>query len=146
MKASSQRQRRQANALVILADAKLNQERIEKEAELDRKEKQLQREILADAKARRKIPSPVLAIRRLTQRSVKLLRWLKSSILDRIARDAATPRLRASYATLWTAMLDTVLFWHEVLKWTLYIERIDFLQFSCHGVTAKCPFRTSHLK
>jgi len=89
-----------AHNLVLWVDAKLKQEGIENRAELDRKEKQFKVEILAAAKAGRKIPAPVLAIRRLTQRSVKLLRWLKSSLLDRIAWDAATPRLRVLYATL----------------------------------------------
>ncbi len=48
----------------------------------------------------RKIPSPVVALQRFTQHSVKLLRWLRSSFADRLDWDAATPRLRVLYATL----------------------------------------------
>ena len=86
--------------LLLLLDAKLKKEGIENEAELERKAKELQVAKQIARKAGRTIPSPVVALKRFTQCSVKLLRWLRSSILDRRDWDAATPRLRALYATL----------------------------------------------
>ena len=55
------------------------------------------RETLAKAQklaaaAGRIIPSPVVALQRLTQHSVKLLRWLRASFASRLAWDTATPR------------------------------------------------------
>ena len=86
--------------LLLFVDARLKAEGIENEAEKKRK-----REVFAKAQklataAGRKIPSPVVALQRFTQHSVKLLRWLRSSFAARLAWDAATPRLRALYATL----------------------------------------------
>lgn len=89
-----------AHNLFLLVEAKLKAEGIENEAELARKAKELAKAKEIAAKAGRKIPSPVLALQRFTQRSVKLLRWLRSSLLDRQAWHTATPRLRDLYATL----------------------------------------------
>jgi hypothetical protein len=50
--------------------------------------------------ANRSIPACVFALQRLTQCSVKLLRWLRSALRDRLDRKAATPRRRTLYATL----------------------------------------------
>lgn len=85
--------------LLQRVETRLKEEGIENVAELSRKAKELERTKRLAAKAGRKIPSPVVALQRLTQCSVKLLRWLRSSIVDRLAWDAATPRLRALYAT-----------------------------------------------
>lgn len=79
---------------------RLKEEGIENEAELSRKAGELEKTRRLVASAGRKIPSPVVTLQRLTQCSVKLLRWLRSSILDQLAWDAATPRLRAMYSTL----------------------------------------------
>ena len=86
--------------LLLLVEMRLKEDGIENEAELARKAKELAITVEIATKAGRKIPGPVLAIQRHTQRSVKLLRWLRSSLLDRLAWQAATPRLEALYAGL----------------------------------------------
>jgi hypothetical protein len=50
--------------------------------------------------ANRSIPACVFALQRITQCCVKLLRWLRSALRDRLDRKAATPRRRTLYATL----------------------------------------------
>ena len=52
------------------------------------------------AAAGRTLPSPVVALQRFTQRSVKLLRWLRSSLQQRLDWHTATPHLALLYATL----------------------------------------------
>lgn len=86
--------------LLLLVEGRLAAEGIENRAELARKVKELERAKAHAAKAGRKFPSPVLALQRLTQRSVKLLRWLRGSLLDDLTWDAATPRLQVLYSTL----------------------------------------------
>jgi Transposase DDE domain len=86
--------------LLLLVEARLLSEGIENQAELARKAKELARAQEQAAAAGRKLPSPVVALQRFTQRSVKLLRWLRASLLDKLTWDAATPRLQALYATL----------------------------------------------
>lgn len=86
--------------LLQIMDEKLRLEGIENVAEIARRQKTLARVQAMAAEAGRKIPSCVVALQRLTQCSVKLLRWLRSSLLDRLTWDAATPRLRVLYATL----------------------------------------------
>lgn len=85
--------------LLLIVEEKLRLEGIENEAELARKRKVLAQDQAAARAAGRTIPSCVLALQRLTQRSVKLLRWLRSSFQDRLAWHTATPRLRALYAS-----------------------------------------------
>ena len=84
-----------AHNLFLLVEAKLKAEGIENEAELARKTKELAKAKEIAAKAGRKMPSPVLALQRFTQRSVKLLRWL--SPVSWIGRPG-TP-LHPAYAT-----------------------------------------------
>lgn len=86
--------------LLLGVETRLTNEGIKNEAELERKAKELAISVKIATAAGRKMPSPVLALVRFTQRSVKLLRWLRSSLLDRSAWDAATPRLIVLYATL----------------------------------------------
>ena len=86
--------------LLQRVETRLKEEGIENEAELNRKAQEFEKTQQLATQAGRKIPSPVVRLQRLTQRSVKLLRWLRSSIVDRLAWDVATPRLRALYATL----------------------------------------------
>lgn len=86
--------------LLLLVEGRLAAEGIENHAELARKAKELEAAKAHAAQAGRKFPSPVLALQRLTQRSVKLLRWLRASLLDNLTWAAATPRLRELYATL----------------------------------------------
>ena len=86
--------------LLLLVEKRLKDDGIENEAELERKAKDLAKASEIAAKAGRKMPSPVATLQRLTQRSVKLLRWLRSSLLDRLAWHTATPRLRVLYSTL----------------------------------------------
>lgn len=86
--------------LVEILEETLRLEGIENVAEIKRKRKVFaQAEAIAVA-AGRKFPSCVAALQRLTQCSVKLLRWLRSSLAGKLAWDAATPRLRELYATL----------------------------------------------
>lgn len=86
--------------LLQIVEEKLRLEGIQNQAELARKKKVLA-EAQAEAEAAgRKIPSCVIALQRLTQSSVKLLRWLRSSCQDGLAWEAATPRLRTLYAVL----------------------------------------------
>jgi Transposase DDE domain len=86
--------------LVEILEETLRLDGIENLAEMARKRKVFaQAEAFATA-AGRKFPSCVAALQRLTQCSVKLLRWLRSSLADKLAWDAATPRLRELYATL----------------------------------------------
>lgn len=86
--------------LLVLVDARLKAEGIENQAENRRRQETLAQAQKLAAAAGRKIPNPVVALQRLTQHSVKLLRWLRSSFAYRLPWDAATPRLRALYATL----------------------------------------------
>lgn len=86
--------------LLQRVEMRLKEEGIENEAELNRKAQEFQKTQELATQTGRKIPSPVVRLQRLTQRSVKLLRWLRSSITDRLPWDVATPRLRALYATL----------------------------------------------
>lgn len=86
--------------LIQFLEETLRLEGIENQAEIARRQNTLARVQAMAAAAGRKIPSCVVALQRLTQCSVKLLRWLRSSLTDRLAWDAATPRLRALYATL----------------------------------------------
>ena len=81
-------------------EAQLQVEGIKNQAEIERKAQELVKAVATATEAGRKIPSPVLALQRLTQRSVKFLRWLRSSLLDRLTWVAATPRLRRLYAEL----------------------------------------------
>lgn len=86
--------------LIQILEERLRREGIENVAEIARRKKTLQRVQAMAAAAGRKIPDCVVLLQRLTQCSVKLLRWLRSSLLDRLAWEAATPRLRALYTTL----------------------------------------------
>ena len=86
--------------LLLGVEARLLDEGIENHAELARKAKSLAAAQKHATAAGRKLPSPVVALQRFTQRSVKLLRWLRSSIQQRLAWHAATPHLAALYATL----------------------------------------------
>lgn len=86
--------------LLLLVEDRLKEDGIENTAELDRKAKELAIAVEIATKAGRKIPAPVLALQRHTQRSVKLLRWLRSSLLDQLSWQAATPRLEKLYAEL----------------------------------------------
>lgn len=86
--------------LLVLLEERLRKEGIVNEAEIARRRRVLQAEQALAHKAGRQIPSVVVALQRLTQRSVKLLRWLRSCLTDRLHWDAATPRLRALYAVL----------------------------------------------
>jgi len=86
--------------LIQILEEKLRLEGIENVAEIARRKKTLERMQAMAAAAGRKIPACVVVLQRLTQCSVKLLRWLRSSLLDRLAWEAATPRLRTLYATL----------------------------------------------
>lgn len=86
--------------LLLLVEGRLQDEGIENHAELARKAKELECAKAHAAKAGRKFPSPVLALQRLTQRSVKLLRWLRASLSKNLAWHAATPRLHELYSTL----------------------------------------------
>ena len=86
--------------LIQILEETLRVEGIENVAEMARRKKTLERVQAMAAAAGRKIPHCVVALQRLTQCSVKLLRWLRSSLLDQLAWDAAPPRLRVLYATL----------------------------------------------
>lgn len=86
--------------LLLIVEARLKGEGIENHAEIARKQKTFAKAQALATAAGRIIPSPVVALQRLTQRSVKLLRWLRSSFIDRLPWEAATPRLRALYASL----------------------------------------------
>lgn len=86
--------------LLVLIDARLKAEGIENEAEKRRRQEVFAKAQKLATAAGRRIPSPVVALQRFTQHSVKLLRWLRSSFAACLAWDAATPRLRDLYATL----------------------------------------------
>ncbi|HRI16354.1 MAG TPA: transposase [Verrucomicrobiota bacterium] len=77
--------------LLLLVEGRLEHEGIVNHAEQGRKAQELERAQAHAAKAGRKFPSPILALRRLTQRSVKLLRWLRASLWDNLPWTAATP-------------------------------------------------------
>ena len=63
--------------LLLLVERRLLEDGITNNAELERKAKELASALDFAAKAGRTIPTPVVALQRFTQRSVKLLRWLK---------------------------------------------------------------------
>lgn len=85
--------------LLQIVEETLRLEGIENVAEKARRHKTLAAAQAMAAAAGRKLPSCVAALQRLTQCSVKLLRWLRSSLRDQLAWDASTPRLRELYAT-----------------------------------------------
>ena len=86
--------------LLLIVEQRLQSEGIENTAEQVRKaETTLKAQAIAAA-AGRVMPSHVATLQRFTQRSVKLLRWLRSSLQEQLPWDAATPRLRALYASL----------------------------------------------
>ena len=86
---------------VLLAiDQQLTDEGIENTAEQVRKAETTLKAQAQAAAAGREIPAHVAAFQRITQRSVKMLRWLRSSLQDRLPWDTATPRLRTLYASL----------------------------------------------
>jgi hypothetical protein len=89
-----------AHNLLQLLQERLRLEGIENHAEIDRKQKEFAKAQAFAAAAGRPIPTCVAALQRLTQCSVKLLRWLRSSLDHRLAWHAATPRLRLLYAQL----------------------------------------------
>lgn len=86
--------------LIQILEETLKCEGIENVAEKARRRKTLERVQAIATAAGRIIPSCVVALQRLTQCSVKLLRWLRSSLRDRLPWCAATARLRVLYATL----------------------------------------------
>ena len=84
--------------LLVLLEGRLQAEGVENHAEARRREKEQTKAQARALEAGRIIPTPVLALKRFSQRSVKLIRWLRSSLLDRLAYAAATTRLTALYA------------------------------------------------
>ena len=86
--------------LLLLVEDRLLTEGIENQAELERNAKSLAQTQKHAAAAGRTLPSPVVALQRFTQRSVKLLRWLRSSLQQRLDWHTATPHLALLYATL----------------------------------------------
>jgi len=86
--------------LLVLLEEQLRREGIVNEAEIERRQQVLQAAQVVAHHAGRLIPSCVVALQRLTQRSVKLLRWLRSCLAERLPWHAATPRLRDLYAEL----------------------------------------------
>jgi hypothetical protein len=86
--------------LLLRVEEQLEAEGVNNHAEQARKAKELKEAKDHAAQAGRTFPSPVLALQRLTQRSVKLLRWLRASLQTGLAWEAATPRLKALYASL----------------------------------------------
>jgi hypothetical protein len=80
--------------LLQLLQERLRLEGIENHAEMDRQQKEFAKAQAFAAAAGRPLPTCVAALQRLTQCSVKLLRWLRSSLDHRLAWHAATPRLR----------------------------------------------------
>jgi len=86
--------------LLQIVEEKLRREGIKNQAELARKAKVMAKARAAAVAAERTFPTCVTALQRLTQTSVKLLRWLRSGFKDRLAWDTATPRLRTLYALL----------------------------------------------
>jgi len=81
-------------------EEKLRLEGIKNQAELARKAKVLAKARATALAAGRTFSACVTALQRLTQTSVNLLRWLRSGFKDRLAWDAATPRLHDLYALL----------------------------------------------
>ena len=94
--------------LLQIVEEKLRLQGIKNQAELARKTKVLAKAQAAALAAGRTLPACVTALQRLTQTSVKLLRWLRSGFKERLAWDAATPRLRVLYALLEPRFSDTV--------------------------------------
>lgn len=86
--------------LLKLLEEKLRREGVENRAELKRKEKVLAATQELATAAGRRLPSCVVALQRLTQYSVKLLRWLRSGLAHEEAWPAALARLTQLYATL----------------------------------------------
>lgn len=89
-----------AHNLLQLLQEQLRLEGIENHAEMNRKQKEFAKAQAFAAAANRPIPTCVAALQRLTQCSVKLLRWLRSCLDLRLDWHAATPRLRLLYAQL----------------------------------------------
>ena len=86
--------------MLLAIDQQLTDEGIENTAEQVRKAETTLKAQAQAAAAGREIPAHVAAFQRITQRSVKMLRWLRSSLQDRLPWDTATPRLRTLYASL----------------------------------------------
>ena len=96
--------------LLLLVEDRLLAEGIENRAELDRKAKSLAEAQKHAAAAGRTLPSPVVALQRFTQRSVKLLRWpsapASSNVLPGIPPRLTSPYYRLNFSPqTWTPFL-----------------------------------------
>jgi Transposase DDE domain len=86
--------------LMLLLEAKLEKEGIRNEAENKRRAERLDEAREQARKNGGKLPSPLELVIRATSRSVKLIRWIRSYLLDNTPWADATPRLRLLYSKL----------------------------------------------
>jgi hypothetical protein len=88
------------NLLLIYEDRLEREDGVENRAE-DRRRQERQRELREYLEATgRAVSSLVISARRATQRSVKFIRWLRHALHERLAEQAAVPRLKALYASM----------------------------------------------
>ncbi len=87
--------------LLLIYESRLEKEHgvanVAEDQRRDARQQQLREYLQATG---REISSLVICARRATQRSVKFLRWLRHALHERLAEDAAVPRLKSLYASL----------------------------------------------
>ena len=90
-----------AHNLLLLYERRLEQEHGVTNTAEDNRRARRQSELAEQAGIiGRAIPTLLLTARTATQRSVKFIRWLRHAIRERLAEEAAVPRLRQLYAHL----------------------------------------------
>jgi DDE family transposase len=90
-----------AHNLLLLYEQRLEQEHGVSNAAEDKRRARRQSELAGKAGLMgRAVPTLILTARGVTQRSVKLIRWLCHAIRERLAEEVALPRLRQLYAHL----------------------------------------------
>ena len=88
------------NLLRLMEQELASKESLTNQPDIQRRAQRLARQKAATLKAGRLWPATWDTLQKPVQYSVKLVRWLRSSIQSRLAWTAALPRLRALYASL----------------------------------------------
>ena len=87
--------------LMLFIEVDLDQrEQVRNEPEIARREKRLQQVATRLAKDGQRLPFAYSAFRQLTQRGVKLIRWLRNHLYNNCPWQVAVSRLRRLYAAL----------------------------------------------
>ncbi|MFN0127331.1 MAG: hypothetical protein ACKV19_11670, partial [Verrucomicrobiales bacterium] len=88
------------NLLLLLSHQLELEEGVRNEAEIKRRADRLDKAMLKVREAGAHLPLPVRKVQRLTQNSVKFIRWVATLLFLHVPWKHAVNQLRASYATL----------------------------------------------